>query len=204
VIDIKKSRPPGRPRAFDEGRALDAAGALFRARGYDGVGVAELSAAMGINPPSLYAAFGSKTGLFARALADYVDTRTAFMAAALAAPDAAAVLRTLLTGAAEAYAESGGCMAIENARCVGDPAAAAEARARLDAARAALAARLAAEAPERADRLADAATVALAGLSAAARLGWDAARLRETAEGLASALAATPAAAPTRPVPHGA
>jgi TetR/AcrR family transcriptional repressor for divergent bdcA len=199
VIDTKKTRPPGRPRAFDEGRALEAAGALFRARGYDGVGVAELSAAMGINPPSLYAAFGSKTGLFARALADYVETRAGFMAAALAAPDAASVLRALLAGAAEAYAESGGCMAIENARCVGDPAAAAEARARLDATRAALAARLAADAPDEAERLADAATVALAGLSAAARLGWDAARLRATADATAAALAATLGPASMRP-----
>jgi TetR/AcrR family transcriptional repressor for divergent bdcA len=199
MTDTKKTRPPGRPRAFDDGQALKAAGALFRARGYDGVGVAELSAAMGINPPSLYAAFGSKAGLFARALADYVETRTGFMAEALAAPDAAGVLRSLLTGAAEAYAESAGCMAIENARCHSDPAPAAEARARLDATRAALAARLAADAPDEAERLADAATVALAGLSAAARLGWDAARLRGTADAMAGALAATLAPTSARP-----
>ena len=48
---------------------METALALFHERGYDAVGVAELSQATGVKPPSLYAAFGSKQGLFERAVA---------------------------------------------------------------------------------------------------------------------------------------
>src|SRR5262245_54161278 len=72
VIAKDNSKPRGRPRAFDMGAAVDKAMRLFHGRGYDAVGVAELGAALGVNPPSLYAAFGSKMGLFREAVARYV------------------------------------------------------------------------------------------------------------------------------------
>ena len=52
------SRPRGRPRSFDRDQALDVAMYEFWRRGFDAVSVAELTASMGITPPSLYAAFG--------------------------------------------------------------------------------------------------------------------------------------------------
>jgi AcrR family transcriptional regulator len=61
----------GRPRAFDEGRALDGAIEVFWRLGYEGASLAELTHAMGINKPSLYAVFGSKEELFVRALERY-------------------------------------------------------------------------------------------------------------------------------------
>ncbi|QDZ02965.1 TetR/AcrR family transcriptional regulator [Nitratireductor mangrovi] len=61
----------GRPRGFDRDEALKSAMELFWARGYDGASLAELTSAMGINAPSLYAAFGSKEKLFEEALALY-------------------------------------------------------------------------------------------------------------------------------------
>ena len=61
----------GRPRAFDEDQALDAAIDVFWRLGYEGASMAELTQAMGINKPSLYAVFGSKEKLFVRALERY-------------------------------------------------------------------------------------------------------------------------------------
>ena len=66
-----RARPRGRPRRFDPDQAVATAQQLFRARGYDAVGVADITQALGINPPSFYAAFGSKAGLYARVLCRY-------------------------------------------------------------------------------------------------------------------------------------
>lgn len=69
VLNGKKKR--GRPRAFDQGQALDAAVEVFWNKGFDGASLDDLTRAMGINRPSLYGAFGDKRRLFARALARY-------------------------------------------------------------------------------------------------------------------------------------
>ena len=61
----------GRPRSFDIDTALDQALAVFWRDGFQGASLAELTAAMGINKPSLYAAFGDKEGLYLKALARY-------------------------------------------------------------------------------------------------------------------------------------
>ena len=61
----------GRPRAFDMDKALDARARLFWRKGYEGTSIADLTEAMGINPPSLYAAFGGKEALFRQALDRY-------------------------------------------------------------------------------------------------------------------------------------
>lgn len=61
----------GRPRSFDRDRALDIAMRLFWRHGYEGVSIGELTRALGIAPPSLYAAFGSKAALYEEALRRY-------------------------------------------------------------------------------------------------------------------------------------
>jgi AcrR family transcriptional regulator len=63
--------PSGRTRQFDTDKALDQALEVFWARGYEGATLPELTRAMGINRPSLYAAFGNKEGLFHKALDHY-------------------------------------------------------------------------------------------------------------------------------------
>ncbi|UXN65231.1 TetR/AcrR family transcriptional regulator [Phyllobacterium sp. A18/5-2] len=61
----------GRPRAFDRDAALARAMEVFWAKGYEGASMADLTAAMEINAPSLYAAFGSKAELFKDAVEVY-------------------------------------------------------------------------------------------------------------------------------------
>jgi AcrR family transcriptional regulator len=67
----KSVSSPGRPRAFDVDEALEKALDLFRRQGYEGTSLTDLTTAMGINRPSLYAAFGNKEELFRHALESY-------------------------------------------------------------------------------------------------------------------------------------
>jgi AcrR family transcriptional regulator len=86
----------GRPRAFDTEKALEEAMEVFWRRGYEGATIAELTSAMGINPPSLYAAFGSKEGLLKAALDRYTQRHAEFMSEALAAPTAREAVERIL------------------------------------------------------------------------------------------------------------
>lgn len=61
----------GGPRTFDRDQAVATAMRLFWRHGYEGVSLNDLTAAIGIAPPSLYAAFGSKAGLYREALDRY-------------------------------------------------------------------------------------------------------------------------------------
>jgi AcrR family transcriptional regulator len=91
--------PGGRPRAFDLDTALDRALEVFWRQGYEGTALSDLTAAMGINRPSLYAAFGNKEDLFGKVLDRYVEGPAAFAAAALDAPQAREVVERLVYGA---------------------------------------------------------------------------------------------------------
>lgn len=68
------ARPRGRPRSFDETDVLDIAKDLFWEQGYEATSIKDLTEAMGMTPPSLYAAFGSKEALYGRVLDRYVET----------------------------------------------------------------------------------------------------------------------------------
>lgn len=63
----------GGPRSFNRDEAVETAMRLFWRRGYEGVSVADLTAAIGIAPPSLYSAYGSKAGLYREALDRYAS-----------------------------------------------------------------------------------------------------------------------------------
>ncbi|HEX4077712.1 MAG TPA: TetR/AcrR family transcriptional regulator [Rhizomicrobium sp.] len=87
---------------------LDRAMTVFWRKGYEGASLSELTEAMGINPPSLYAAFGNKEGLFRAVLARYDARRQALMDRVLAAPDPRSVARLFLEGVAEFAADTEG------------------------------------------------------------------------------------------------
>lgn len=108
------ARPRGRPRLFDRERALETALQLFWRHGYEGTSVADLTAAMGITPPSLYAAFGSKERLYLEALDRYEQTYGSFTERALAEePTARRAIERILREAVELYSsgpQPRGCM----------------------------------------------------------------------------------------------
>ncbi len=98
----------GRPRSFCKDEALDRAMTVFWRQGYEGASMADLTKAMGINPPSLYACFGSKEGLFKAVLERYDARRAAFMASILEAPSAAEVAEAYLMGVAGFASDTSG------------------------------------------------------------------------------------------------
>ncbi|MBV9075908.1 MAG: TetR/AcrR family transcriptional regulator, partial [Methylobacteriaceae bacterium] len=113
---------PGRPRAFDLGEAVERALPVFWRHGYEGASLTDLTAAMGISRPSLYAAFGDKAGLFRAVVDRYGEGPAAFVARALAEPTARAVVeRFLLDGAAAQTdpAYPAGCLAVQGALACG-------------------------------------------------------------------------------------
>ncbi|WP_210237804.1 TetR/AcrR family transcriptional regulator [Aliirhizobium smilacinae] len=195
MSDTKITAKRGRPRAFDRDEALAKAQVLFHAKGYDGLSVADLTQALGINPPSFYAAFGSKLALYDEALRRYEKTEGLDVDTALApgTPLPAGVTK-LLRYAADAYACDGpcGCMVIEGARGTADPEAGDRARARMEASRAYIREKIVVLDANNADLAADYVMMSFAGLSASARNGMPTQRLRVmagiAAEGLSAYL----------------
>jgi AcrR family transcriptional regulator len=113
----------GRPRAFDMEKTLDQALQVFLRKGYEGASLSELTEAMGINPPSLYAAFGNKEGLFRLALDRYVGSRAGFTEDAMAAPTARESAERLLRGTIEAQTKGvPGCLLVHGALACADTA----------------------------------------------------------------------------------
>jgi len=94
-----ETTPLGRPRAFDPGEALEQAMHLFWRNGYLGTSLSDLTDAMGINRPSLYAAFGNKESLFRQALQRYLDGPATYLQIALEEPTARGVVERILYGA---------------------------------------------------------------------------------------------------------
>ena len=107
---------PGRPREFDVDAALDRAVEVFWRFGYEGASLSDLTEAMGINRPSLYAAFGSKEDLFRRAVERYAAVEMAYARDALEQPTAYRVAEALLRQQVYALTQPGrpaGCLSIQ-------------------------------------------------------------------------------------------
>ncbi|MEV4350111.1 TetR/AcrR family transcriptional regulator [Actinoplanes sp. NPDC049596] len=106
----------GRPRGFDADAALDRAIEVFWEHGYEGASLTDLTSAMGINRPSMYAAYGNKEELFRRAVARYAEHDMAYARAALAEPTAYKVIEKFLTANADALTRPdrpAGCLSIQ-------------------------------------------------------------------------------------------
>jgi AcrR family transcriptional regulator len=104
----------GRARTFDADEALDRAMTVFWSKGYDGTSLSDLTEAMGISRPSLYAAYGNKEELFRKALERYGEGPSSYEREALTQPTARAVAEGLLRGAADVQTDPdtpAGCLA---------------------------------------------------------------------------------------------
>ncbi len=116
----EKSGPAalGRPRQFDLDAALDRAMLLFWRKGYDGVSISDLTEALGVARPSLYAAFGNKEQLFRRVLDRYDEGTASFLSGSMRARTAREVAEGLLRGAANFHASPSnppGCLMVHGA-----------------------------------------------------------------------------------------
>ena len=115
----------GRPREFNLDEALDDALHVFWSKGYEGTSIADLTAAMGITRPSLYAAFGNKEELFRKALDKYVEGPGGYIRIALQQKNVRDVVEQLLYGAVDAATDPtcpSGCLAVQGALTCSDTA----------------------------------------------------------------------------------
>jgi len=193
---LKATRKRGRPRQFDVDHVVAIAKDLFLARGYDRVTLADLTQAMGINPPSFYAAFGNKALLFTRIADSYAaEWREEVRSSFEEEPSLFDALETILLLSAQRFAwrendagHWGGCMVLEAANNCSDAGIVGHLRkARLSIA-AALYRGISREAPERVVDVTDHIMMLLAGLSAIGRDGTSAERLTSVAKQAARAL----------------
>src|SRR5258707_3363503 len=112
----------GRPREFCVDKALAAALRVFWSKGYEGASLTDLTDAMGITRPSLYAAFGNKESLFRKALDLYECEKLEYTRAALDQPTSRAVAEHIMRGALEAQtgnSEPHGCLGVISAMACG-------------------------------------------------------------------------------------
>ena len=117
--------PKGRPREFDADQALDRALRVFWRKGYEGTSLPDLTEAMGINRPSLYAAFGCKEALFRKAVDRYAEGPAAYVREALKEPTARAVAERLLGGVIDVVTDRRnprGCFLVQGALACGETA----------------------------------------------------------------------------------
>lgn len=110
----------GRPRSFDRDAALEQAALTFWEHGYEATSISDLTAALGIGAPSLYAAFGDKRRLFHEAIASYQATHGSFTANAMTEePTAREAVARMLREAATEYTSPDhprGCLVISAAQ----------------------------------------------------------------------------------------
>ncbi len=103
VAEPSPRRRTGRPLSFDRDAALHQAMLAFWRNGYETTSVADLTAAMGITPPSLYAAFGDKRRLFLEAMRRYAGDPAELDRSLAGAPTARDAARAMLEAAATAF-----------------------------------------------------------------------------------------------------
>jgi TetR/AcrR family transcriptional regulator, copper-responsive repressor len=117
--DAKEPKARGRPRGFDREEALERAMELFWRQGYESTSIADLTKAMGINPPSLYATFGDKARLFLEAVEHYgCKGRQSPESILEEAPSAREAVERLLQNAAREFSDTchpPGCMVVSAA-----------------------------------------------------------------------------------------
>ncbi|ADB31502.1 transcriptional regulator, TetR family [Kribbella flavida DSM 17836] len=123
-VDTPRNAAVGRPRGFDADEALERALLVFWEQGFEGASLTDLTNAMGISRTSMYAAFGNKEQLFAKALERYTEGPAAYGFRALNEPTAEAVVTAFLRGTVNATTRPdcpSGCLGVQGALAAGEP-----------------------------------------------------------------------------------
>lgn len=108
-----------RPRRFDEQALLDSAQESFWVKGYDGASIDEIATASGVAGSSIYAAYGSKLGLFLAVFIRYCDGRVALVEKVVGAhsgsfEDAVGNYLTAIVGDCTSHADRRGCLMLNS------------------------------------------------------------------------------------------
>jgi len=122
--DSTQKSAAGRPRGFDAEKALDDATRVFWRKGFDGASLTDLTDAMGINRPSMYAAFGNKEELYSKTMERYVEARSQHLGKYLGTPTSREsvelVLRDAVTRFTDPNNPNGGCFGMQGAMTCAD------------------------------------------------------------------------------------
>jgi AcrR family transcriptional regulator len=193
-IEIAPRKKTGRPLSFDRDKALEQAMLVFWRHGYESTSLNDLTAAMGVTPPSIYTAYGDKKQLFLEAVNRYlsgpITSESIIDEAATACDAAVGLLMASAVGFTGSTTPSGCLLASSTISC---SAAAADVQSELTAIRRKIEARLKAkivsavkkgELPSQSDAAALAAHVmaVIQGMSTLARDGAKREKLMRVAE----------------------
>jgi TetR/AcrR family transcriptional repressor for divergent bdcA len=190
-VVTKLSSARGRPREFDLETALDSGQRLFHAGGYENVGIAAITEALGIKPPSFYKAFGSKAAFFLRIIERYSSSGLKLEEILVPERPPAEALAELLLRTAQAYARNPklrGCLVLEAARGCDDDEVCKSARRAAELPREKIRTFVARSNPTSADLVTDYIASTMSGLSGSAREGMSKDRLVAVARAAAMGL----------------
>ncbi len=110
-----EKRLRGRPKKFDFSLALEQALALFWAQGFEGTSISNLSSALNMNRPSIYASFGNKEHLFKRCTEKYLAEKLSFIDEAMNEKNTLMAFEALFKKEIELISHGKGCLLVNTA-----------------------------------------------------------------------------------------
>ena len=118
---LDEKRPRGRPQKFVNDDALHQAIEVFWTHGYEGTSLTNLTEALNMNRPSIYAAFGNKQALFSLSLKTYIDEQLSFIDDAVKQETLSEVIEMLFNKQIDLLTEKKrGCMLVQAALSCGE------------------------------------------------------------------------------------
>ncbi len=114
-MQITEKKPRGRPLKFEQNAVLEMALEQFWAHGFEGTSISDLTSAMGIHRPSLYATFGNKAALFQSCVTHYLSTELNFIEETLKTSPLLIAIEALLEREITLIENGRGCLLVQGA-----------------------------------------------------------------------------------------